>query len=76
MARNPQGWFTRLLTIATLVLKVATLSHFTYALTHRIQVPTALSFAAALRQRGSQFGGLGMGGNDINGATGKSSNII
>lgn len=37
-----------------------------------LQVPTVLSFAAALRQRGAQFAGLGLRGNDLNGATGTS----
>ncbi|KAF7791858.1 hypothetical protein EIP86_002882 [Pleurotus ostreatoroseus] len=34
-----------------------------------LKVPTALAFAAAIRQRGAQFAGLGFRGNDVQGAT-------
>ncbi|GJE86116.1 hypothetical protein PsYK624_021960 [Phanerochaete sordida] len=53
LARNEQNWFMRLLTILILILKV----------------PTALAFATSLRQRGAQFGGLGIRANDLAGAT-------
>ncbi|KAI0078878.1 hypothetical protein K474DRAFT_1706070 [Panus rudis PR-1116 ss-1] len=54
MARNSQNWFIRLVTILILILKI----------------PTGLAFAAALRQRGTQFPGLGAGfGNNVSGAT-------
>ncbi|KAJ3550743.1 hypothetical protein NM688_g5009 [Phlebia brevispora] len=53
MARNDQSWFIRMLTIIILLLKI----------------PTVLAFAAALRQRGTQFSGLGFRGNDLQGAT-------
>lgn len=41
-------------------------------LTSETQVPTTFSFVTALQQRGAQFGGLGIRGNDLSGATGKS----
>ncbi|KAF9015169.1 hypothetical protein BDQ17DRAFT_1340602 [Cyathus striatus] len=53
MTRNDQNGFLLLLTILLLLLKV----------------PTFFAFAAALRQRGSQLGGLGLGGADLAGAT-------
>lgn len=48
-----QGGFSRFLTILLLLLKI----------------PTFLSFGLSLRQRGAQFGGLGIRGNDLNGPT-------
>lgn len=36
---------------------------------YHLQVPTFLAFGSALRQRGTQFGGLG--GSDLSGPTGK-----
>lgn len=43
MARHGQSWFTRMITILILILKL----------------PTFFAFALALRQRGAQFSGLG-----------------
>jgi len=43
MAQNQQNWFTRMITILILILKV----------------PTFFAFGLALRQRGAQFSGLG-----------------
>ncbi|KAI0825133.1 hypothetical protein BC628DRAFT_1419493 [Trametes gibbosa] len=55
MVRNPQNWFIRTLTILLLILKI----------------PTTFSFVTALQQRGAQFSGLGIRGNDLSGATGE-----
>ncbi|KAI0094899.1 hypothetical protein BDY19DRAFT_915180 [Irpex rosettiformis] len=54
LARNKQNWLIRILTILILILKA----------------PTVLAFAAALRQRGSQFSGISFSGNNLTGATG------
>ncbi|GLB36159.1 hypothetical protein LshimejAT787_0304470 [Lyophyllum shimeji] len=51
MTRHEQNGFVRLLTIVILILKI----------------PTFFAFGAALRQRGTHFGGLG--GSDISGPT-------
>jgi len=53
MARNHQSIFVRLITILILILKL----------------PAVLAFGNSLRQRGSQFSGLGIRGGDLNGAT-------
>lgn len=53
MARNGQNWFTRMITILILILKI----------------PTFFAFGIALRQRDSQFSGLGIGGSDLGGPT-------
>jgi len=53
LARNSQNWFIKLITIIILIIKL----------------PTFLAFALALRQRGSQFPGLGIGGGDLSGPT-------
>ncbi|KAI0669900.1 hypothetical protein C8Q78DRAFT_1079809 [Trametes maxima] len=53
MFNNSQHWFTKLLTILLLILKI----------------PTAFSFVTALQQRGTQFSGLGIRGSDLSGAT-------
>lgn len=55
MFRNEQNGLTVFLTVMQLLLKI--IIFFT--------------FAMAVRQRGGQFGGLGLGGNDISGPTGK-----
>ncbi|EKM61042.1 uncharacterized protein PHACADRAFT_84510 [Phanerochaete carnosa HHB-10118-sp] len=55
LARNEQHWLMRIVTILILILKV----------------PTAFAFASSLRQRGAQFSGLGVRGNDLSGATGE-----
>lgn len=48
-----------------------------YGLTGQLQLPTALAFAAAIRQRGVQFSGIGFrSGNDVQGATGKLNAVI
>ena len=41
-----------------------------------LQVPTVLAFTASLRQRGAQFAGLGIRGNDLSGATGEPENVL
>jgi len=51
MTRNDQNGFVRFLTVLILILKI----------------PTFLAFGVALRQRGTQFGGLG--GPDLSGPT-------
>ncbi|KAJ7492611.1 hypothetical protein FB451DRAFT_540044 [Mycena latifolia] len=53
MIKNEQNGFIRLLTIILLILKI----------------PTFVTFVLALRQRGAQFGGLGIRGGDLGGAT-------
>ncbi|KAH7880734.1 MAG: hypothetical protein NXY57DRAFT_1047216 [Lentinula lateritia] len=53
MFRNEQGGFVKFLTIILLLVKI----------------PTFLAFGLAARQRGAQFAGLGIRGNDINGPT-------
>ncbi|KAJ4486147.1 hypothetical protein J3R30DRAFT_1460528 [Lentinula aciculospora] len=53
MIRHEQGQFITFLTILLLLLKI----------------PTFLAFGLAARQRGAQFGGLGIRGNDISGPT-------
>jgi len=53
MAQNQQNWFSRMITIFILILKL----------------PTFFAFALALRQRGSQFAGLGIRGADLGGPT-------
>jgi len=53
MIVNEQGGFVKVLAILLLLLKL----------------PTFLSFALAARQRGAQFGGLGIRGNDLGGPT-------
>ncbi|KAH9849759.1 hypothetical protein C2E23DRAFT_348203 [Lenzites betulinus] len=53
MVNHSQNWFIRTVTIILLVLKV----------------PTTFSFVTALQQRGGQFSGLGIRGNDLSGAT-------
>ncbi|KAG7099224.1 hypothetical protein E1B28_001090 [Marasmius oreades] len=50
---SKQGRFSRFLTILLLLLKI----------------PTFLAFGLSLRQRGAQFGGLGIRGNDLSGPT-------
>ncbi|KAJ3786673.1 hypothetical protein GGU10DRAFT_266564 [Lentinula aff. detonsa] len=54
MANNEQGGFTKFLSILLLLVKI----------------PTFLAFGLAARQRGVQFSGLGIRGNDISGPTG------
>ncbi|KAJ3800729.1 hypothetical protein GGU11DRAFT_772197 [Lentinula aff. detonsa] len=53
MAKNEQGGFTKFLSILLLLVKI----------------PTFLAFGLAARQRGVQFSGLGIRGNDISGPT-------
>ncbi|KAJ3750398.1 hypothetical protein DFH05DRAFT_1467109 [Lentinula detonsa] len=53
MANNEQGGFTKFLSILLLLVKI----------------PTFLAFGLAARQRGIQFSGLGIRGNDISGPT-------
>jgi len=53
MARHGQNWFTRMITIFILILKL----------------PTFFAFALVLRQRGAQFSGLGIREGDLNGPT-------
>jgi len=53
MARHGQSWFTRMITIFILILKL----------------PTFFALALALRQRGAQFSGLGIRGGDLTGPT-------
>jgi hypothetical protein len=53
LAQNSQNWFIKLVTICILLIKL----------------PTFLAFALALRQRGSQFAGLGIRGGDLSGPT-------
>jgi hypothetical protein len=72
LARNSQNWFIKLITIIILIIKVR------FAITRQdtsikalfSKLPTFLAFALALRQRGSQFPGLGIGGGDLSGPTG------
>ncbi|KIM85211.1 hypothetical protein PILCRDRAFT_66336 [Piloderma croceum F 1598] len=60
MAQNQQNWFSRMITIFILILKL----------------PTFFACALALRQRGSQFAGLGIRGADLGGPTGTSYRTI
>jgi len=53
LAKNSQGVLTRIITIILLISKV----------------PTWLAFANGLRQPGSTFGSLSIGGRDLGGAT-------
>ncbi|TDL28442.1 hypothetical protein BD410DRAFT_780945 [Rickenella mellea] len=53
MIRHSQNWFIKLLSIVILIFKV----------------PTFVAFGSALRQRGEQFAGLGVRGNDLSGPT-------
>ncbi|TFK77091.1 hypothetical protein BDN72DRAFT_830260 [Pluteus cervinus] len=53
MAKHDQPGIVRLLTVVLFLLKI----------------PTVLAVASALRQRGSQFGGLGLRPNDLSGPT-------
>ncbi|KAJ3719946.1 hypothetical protein EV361DRAFT_515220 [Lentinula raphanica] len=53
MARNEQGGFIKFLSIVLLLVKI----------------PTVLAFGLKARQRGAQFSGLGIRGNDISGPT-------
>ncbi|KAL0951177.1 hypothetical protein HGRIS_007908 [Hohenbuehelia grisea] len=53
MVRNEQSGFIKFFTVVLLLLKI----------------PTFFAFGLALRQRGAQFGGLGIRGGDLAGAT-------
>ncbi|KIK70997.1 hypothetical protein GYMLUDRAFT_33101 [Collybiopsis luxurians FD-317 M1] len=53
MIRNDQHGFVKFLSILLLIFKI----------------PTFFAFAVAARQRGAQFGGLGVRGNDFSGPT-------
>ncbi|KAI0365249.1 hypothetical protein BV20DRAFT_1028403 [Pilatotrama ljubarskyi] len=53
MVNHSQNWFIRVVTILLLLLKI----------------PTTFAFVSALQQRGAQFSGLGIRGNDLSGAT-------
>ncbi|KAI0778187.1 hypothetical protein BD413DRAFT_446769, partial [Trametes elegans] len=53
--RNSPSWFIRLVLILLLILKI----------------PTTFAYVTALQQRGAQFSGLGIRGNDLSGATGE-----
>ncbi|KAG6842203.1 hypothetical protein C0991_000173 [Blastosporella zonata] len=53
MSTNAQNGFIKFLCIIILLLKI----------------PTFLAFGLSLRQRGTTFGGLGVGGQDISGPT-------
>ncbi|KAJ8084008.1 hypothetical protein PM082_002775 [Marasmius tenuissimus] len=53
MLRHDQSGFSRFLTVIIQLLKI----------------PTFLAFGLSLRQRGAQFGGLGVRGNDLSGPT-------
>ncbi|KAI0814957.1 hypothetical protein BC629DRAFT_826329 [Irpex lacteus] len=70
LARHEQNWLIRILSILILILKVR--SYYMHVIHHltSTQAPTVLAFAAALRQRGTQFSGLSFTGNNLNGATG------
>ena len=73
MAKHSQNWFIRLVTIVILLLKVCVPRCAAVILvTPSRKIPTVLAFAAALRNRGTQFSGLGFRGNDLQGATGAS----
>lgn len=70
LARHEQNWLVRILSILILILKVR--FYYMHVIQHltSTQAPTVLAFAAALRQRGTQFSGLSFTGNNLNGATG------
>lgn len=68
--RNSPDWFSKLVLVIILLLKVRIISRFpSVVMLTILKGPTFFTFLTALRQRGEQFSGLNIRGGDLNGPT-------